>query len=182
MRLNEAIKKLSGLDPRERRLVLIAGIAIGCWAFMSWIVQPLWDQAGVLGEHIERQEQRLHAMGRVLAQAASVEQDSTGGLAADVMETEDTQRVFLGELESLSRTSDVRVNLKPRPVARDGKLSRFDVELDVEGSQDALFGFLDALLGMPRLLTVERLRLSSVPMKEHHLRASLVIQRVALQP
>ncbi len=178
--LNELLKKVLALDARERRLILMAGIALGCWAFISWIVQPLWDRAGELREHIQRQEKKLSAISRLLAQASAAD-PASGGAAVDVAETDDAQRSFLGELESLSRNSDVRVNLKPRPGTMDGKVSRFEVELDVEGSQEQLLGFLDALLQMPRLLTIERLRLSSVPLKENYLRASLVIQRTALR-
>ena len=32
----------AALRPREKRLSLIAGVLIGCWLFLSWLVQPLW--------------------------------------------------------------------------------------------------------------------------------------------
>jgi hypothetical protein len=53
--------------------------------------------------------------------------------------------------------------------------------LDVEGPQQNLLAFLDALLAMPRLITIERLRLSTFASKERLLRANLIIQRVTFQ-
>ena len=84
------------------------------------------------------------------------------------------------EVEALSTRSNLQLNLKPRPMKREERMSRFEVELDVEGSQSNLLAFLDALLSMPKLITIERLRISSVPGKENTLRANLVIQKITL--
>ena len=59
-------------------------------------------------------------------------------------------------------------------------MSRFEVELDVDGSQQELMTFLDALLRMPKLIAVERIRISSVPAKADLLCANLVIQKLTL--
>ena len=170
------------LRPRERRLALIASVLIGCWALVSWVAQPLWERNRDLHLHIESQTGKLQALSRLLAQAQTIERQYQGMAAyLQTTDTEEARGTFLNELEALSRSASLQVNLKPRPVKREGHISRFEVELDVEGSQDRLLGFLDALFGMPRLMTIERLRLASIPMKENWLRANLVIQRLVLQ-
>ena len=169
------------LRPRERRLALIAAVLIGCWALVSWVVQPLWERVRDVGLRVETQTQKLDALSRLLSKGPSIEQGYQS--VAVYLEREDDAQVqgsFLNALEMLSRESKVELNLKPRPVKREDFVSRFEVELEAEGAQDDLLGFLDALLRMPKLIAIERLRISSVPGREQALRANLVIQKLTL--
>lgn len=167
--------------PRERRLAMIAAVLIGCWGLVSWVAQPLWDRIQDARSKVELQTEKLDALRRLLAEASAIEQDYAGRASyLDAADDERAQSAFLNTLETLSRDANLQVDLKPRPMKREGRLSRFEVELSVEGSQEQLLGFLDALLGMPRLITIERMRLSSIPLKENWVRANLVIQKLAL--
>ena len=178
---SQGMKGSLRLRPRERRLVLVASVLIGCWVLVSWLVQPLWDRVRDLRLHLETQIEKLDALSHLLEQAPSIErayQKIAPYLRAG--DDEQSQGSFLNELETLSRSSNLQINLKPRTVKREEHMSRFEVELDVEGSQENLLTFLDAILRMPRLVAVERLRISSVPAKEHLLRANLVIHQLSL--
>ena len=168
--------------PRERRLALGAGVVIGCWALVSWVVQPLWDRATETRRYVGAQTEKLDALGRLLAQSSSVEGEYAA--VAGYVQTGDEaqlQTALLGELESLARQSSVQLGLTPRPVKRQEYLSRFDIELDAEGSQSNLLTFLDALLRMPRLVAIERLRFSGVPLKPDLVRATIVLQHLSFQ-
>jgi len=174
---------MTALRPRERRLALIAGVLIGCWAFLSWLVHPLWERVQDLRLQVETQTQKLEGFSRLLARAPSIEREY--GAAAPYLEAGDAeaaQRMFLDELESLSRGSGVRLNLKPRPLRQEGPMSRFEVELDAEGNQPQTLAFLDALLRLPKLLTVERVRISAAPAKPDVLRANVVLQQLTFSP
>ena len=81
----------------------------------------------------------------------------------------------------MARRAGVQLGLKQRPKKPDEKLSRFEVELDIEGSQSQTLSFLDALFRVPRLIVIERLRLATVPGKEGALRADLVVQKLTLR-
>ena len=169
------------LRPRERRLSLIAAVIISSWIVVSVLVQPLWDRTRELQLHVETQTEKLDALSRLLEQAPSIEREYQE-LSA-YLEVEDDERAqgsFLNELEALSSRQHLKLSLKQRPIKREERVSRFEVEVDVEGSQDNLLAFLDALLGMPRLIAIERLRISSIPAKENVLRANLVIQKLTL--
>ncbi len=175
------MKVVLALRPRERRLALIAAILIGCWVFVSWIVLPLWDLVRDLRLRVEADTKRLRALSHLLAQVPDIERDHqqyAGYLEA--ADDEQAPAAFLGELEALARRSNVQLNLKPRPGKREERISRFDVELDVEGSQQSLMAFLDELLRIPKLITVERLRISAAPAKPDLLRANLVLQKLTL--
>ena len=171
------------LRPRELRLALMASALILCWAFVAIHLQPLWDRVQELHRHIETQQEKLTALGRLLAQAPTVEHHHEGvTIYLEAEDDEQARQSFLNELEALSRGASLQLNLKPRAVKRDGRLSRFDIELDAEGSQQNLMSFLDALVSLPRLITIERLRISGVPTKRDLLRANLVIQKLTLHP
>ena len=180
--MTAAQAKAMPFRPRERRLALVAACVIGCWVLVSWVVQPLWNRAGELRRHVETQTEKLEKFSRLLAEVPALERERqrlAGYLRAE--NEEQAQSGFLNDLEALSRQSNLHINLKPRPMKREGQVSRFEVELDLEGSQESLLAFLDALLRLPRLVQIERLRLSSVPTKEQLLRADLVVQKLTLQ-
>lgn len=169
------------LRPRERRFAFIAAVALGCWSVLSLMVQPLWDVGQDVSARVQGQRQKLAAIARSLAQSRAVVRDA--GRLAPLLAGEPAggagSAALLGELESLSRTASVTLNLKPRPAVREGQVSRMEVELDLEGSQSGLLNFLDALLRLPRLLTVERLRISTIPAKPDTLRANLILQHLS---
>jgi Tfp pilus assembly protein PilO len=159
----------------------MASVLIGCWALLSWLVQPMWERVRDLRLRVETQTERFEALSRLLAQAPSIEREYAQ--MAAYLEPEDNEQAqgsFLSDLEALSRGANVQLSLKPRPMKREERSSRFEVELDVEGSQQNLMIFLDALLRMPRLIAIDRLRISTVPAKENALRANLVIQQLTL--
>ncbi len=177
------MKSPVAFQPRERRLALIAGIVISCWAFLSLLLQPLWEQVRDLRLEVQTHTDRLESLGSLLSRAPAIERDYqvVAAYLEEAGEGTGEQGTFLNELEALSRASQVRLNLKPRPVrVLDERVSRFEVELDVEGLQPNLMGFLDTLLRMPALIEIERLRISAVPVKINTLRATVVIQKLSL--
>lgn len=171
-----------GFRPRERRLALSAAILIGCWVLLSWVVLPLWDQIREARLQVEMQTARLEAVGRLLVQAPVVERAYQG--LTPYLETEDDERAhsaLLSELEALSRSANLEINLKPRPAKPMDRIRAVEIELDVEGAQMDLMVFLDSLLRMPRLVAIERLRISSVHSRQDVLRANLVLQHLILR-
>jgi Tfp pilus assembly protein PilO len=176
------MKWLPTLRPRERRLALIAAVMIGSWGLVSWAVQPLWDRTRDLGSHVGAQQEKLAALTRLFGQRSSIERDYQALAPYLAMEKEgQLPGAFLNELEALSRLSNLQVNFKPRPVKQEEHLSRFEVELDLEGAQAQLMAFLDSLFTIPKFVAIERLRISSIPTKEDLLRANLVIQRLVIK-
>lgn len=176
------MKPVLTLKPRERRLALIAAVFIASWALVSWLVQPLWDRLRELHLHVEAHAEKLQAMQRLLEQAPSIERDYES--ASPYLQSPDddgTPQSFLKGLEALSRRSSVQLNLKPHPGKSDERVSRFEVEIELEGSQPNLLAFLDELLHVQTLITIERLRMSTAPSTTHLLRANLLLQRVTLQ-
>lgn len=181
MRLDAGRAALA-LRPRERRLALVALVVIGCWAFVSWLVQPLWARLRTLQRRVEAQTERLDALSRLLAQAPLVERAyASAAPYLAVRDAEEDQRAFLHELETLSRQSSVQLNLKPRSLKGEERLSRFEVELDLEGAQAQVLTFLDALFRMPRLMTIERLRFFTAPANPQVLRANLLLHALSLR-
>ncbi len=175
------LKLLPKLHPRERRLALMAVIVLGAWFLISRVIQPLWNRLSDVSRRVGAQQERLDALNRLLVQASSIEQEYQRVASYLVPEDEtQMQGAFLNELEALSRASNLQVSFKPRPIKHEARVNQFEVELDLEGPQDQLMAFLDALLRMPKFVTIERLRISSIPTKEQVLRANLVIQKLTI--
>ena len=183
VKLLNVTRALHGLRPRERRFSLIVAVAIGCYGLISGVIVPLWEQGKQLRTHTETQSEKLRSISRLLASAGTVEHWHQAFAPYLEREEEDRmQQTYLAELESLSRESGIALNLKPHSARQVDHASRFDVEVDAEGSQQQLLEFLDALLKLQRLMTIERIRIATVPAKESLLRATLALQYVSLSP
>ena len=175
-----AIKSIPSMRPREFRMAMIAGGLISCWGVVSLIVQPLWDRNRDLRLEVETRTERLSVVSRLLEQAPAIE-NNYQQIAPYLQQNDDaSQGAFLNELENLSRQSQVRMNMKPRAVKQESRVDRYEVELDLEGTQEQIMSFVDAVLRLPKLITVERLRLISAPTREQLLRANLVLQKLSL--
>lgn len=171
------------MKPRERRLALIAGVLIGCWLIVSLLVQPLWDRTRQLSERVQGHAEKLIGLREILQRERAIERRYQRAAAYfSTQAAEDNHRVLLKELEAISRAAGLKLNLKPRPARRDERLVRTEIELDLEGAQGSLLKFIDQLLRMPKLLVIERLRLSVIPTRTDTLRANLVIQALTPAP
>jgi hypothetical protein len=174
--------QLKTLQPRERRLALIAGVVIGCWVLLVYLVQPLWARTQELNERVRQETERLEAMSSLVERAGPA-QEAYLAVAPLLGQGEAGANAafFLNALESMAQSAGVRLNIAPRSsVSADG-VSRSNVELDAEGEQQNIIAFLDAVLTMPALASIERLRVSMAPGKSDLLRANLLVQHIQLQ-
>ena len=175
-------KRLLTLHPRERRLLLGSMAIGGCWALTAGFVQPLWDRVRESRLSVETHVKKLGMLSHLVTQAQLIEQEYHRLIGyLDQRGTDQARGAFLNELEALSRTAGVTLNLKPRPIKEVDHLNRFEVEVDAEGSSEHVLAFLDALMRMPSLVTIERLRIAIQPSKARQLRASLLVQRILLR-
>lgn len=169
------------LKPRERRLALGAGIVILSWGVVSFLLQPLWSRMDALKSEVESQTEKLDALNALIARQHTVAQ-AYERVAAYLQPAEGGDHAgLLNDLEILARQAELHLNLKPRPGKRDAHGERVEVEVDVEGPQARVLAFLDELLRLPRLVSVERLRLASVPAKNDIVRANLVLHHLILR-
>lgn len=175
------MKPLPALKPRERRLALIAVVFIASWALIAWLVQPLWDRLRELHLDVGTHTEKFQAMQRLLEEAPAIERDYER--YAPYLQSPDddgTPQAFMKGLEAMSRRSSVQINLKPHQRKSDKDVTQFEVEIELEGSQPNLLAFLDELLLVKTLITIERLRLSTAP-TPGLLRANLLLQRLTLR-
>ena len=175
------MKPFPTLKPRERRLALVAAVFIAGWALVAWLVQPLWDRLRELHLDVRTHAEKFQAMQRLLEQAPSIERDYEQYVPYLQSPDDDgTPQSFMKGLEALSRRSSVQLNLKPHQQKPDKGVTRFEVEIELEGSQPNLLAFLDELLLVKTLITIERLRISTAP-TPGLLRATLLLHRLTLQ-
>lgn len=179
----EGKKALGPLGPRERRLALAASLLIGCWLLVGWVVGPLWERIQAVQTRTQANREKIEALTRLLEQAgttASGYRREVVGYVESASQEGAAGEALLQELEALSRSSGVQVDLKPRPGKAEAQFNRLEVEVNLEGSQEDVLTFLDGVFRMPRLLTIERLRLSANPIKGDLLRANLLINDLSL--
>jgi Tfp pilus assembly protein PilO len=170
------------LRPRERRLLLITIVIVGCAALVMWIVQPLWDHMSELRRRVDSSSDKLQVLSRLMARAPEVDEEYAALTPyLTVMGDGPLRRQLLNELERLAGQAELQLTLKPRPVKVEAGIARLEVEVEVEGSQRQLLRFVDALLDLERLVAVERLRLASIPAKVDRLRLNVLVQQFVLR-
>ena len=174
---------ITRLSTRERQLAVAAAAVIGCWAAVAWLVLPLWDRAQRLGEQAANARRRLEAMQRLITREGDVARRDASYAAFHAASTgAPTAPSLLDALEEWARADGVQISLKPRPVRREGEVTRAAVEVDIEGGQDALLAFLRRILSQPALIELDRLKITMTAAAERPLRASLLVTQMTLPP
>ncbi|MBI4597692.1 MAG: type 4a pilus biogenesis protein PilO [Candidatus Omnitrophica bacterium] len=176
------MKLFPRLRPRERRLALVGLVIFACWMLVLGVVDPLWRHVAALRTSAETELNLARELSALLAQAPEIgRQYEQFGRYLEAASPEADRSALFSALETLARSANVQLNLKPLPVKEEERLMRFPVELDLEGGSHDVLAFTDALLRLPRLIAVDRLRISVVPARESRLRANLVLQQLVLR-
>ena len=167
---------------RETALAWAAAMIIICWVGLSLVGEPLWKRSADLERQMMVAQKKLERLQQLAARQGAIEQAvrAWSQFWSDQPD-EQLQQEYLEELERLAATKDLHLNVKPHPIRRQGEVSRFEVELEVESSQEQLLAFLDQLLAHPSLLELDRLRISSTASKDHPLKADCVISKVVIK-
>ena len=160
-------------------LVVLAGLST--WMLSVWLGLSLWNRLKELDRQqlvAWQQRARLEALA---ARQPHIEQQARiyASFWADGSD-EFLQQALFDELEQFAAEDGLQLNLKPRPIQRDGDVHRLGVELEVEATQGSLLAFLDRLFSSPSLFELERVRISTAASAEYPLRATLVVNKVVI--
>ena len=170
------------LLPREQQLAIAALGVMVSWVVVSWIGLPLWNHLNQLDQQRLLAEKKLTRLKELASRKPIIEQAYQRYARFRSAEPDERiQQAFLNELEQLGQGGEFSMNLKPRPAQRQGDVTRFGVELDVEATQQDLLAFLDRLLASASLLELERLRISTTASKDHPLKATLLVNKVIVR-
>lgn len=167
---------------RERHLAIMTAALVATWLVVSWVVLPLWDRLSLLHQQGGGSEEKLARLQTLLHHRGDIErqyQQYTAYFSRDPDEV--LHSAFLDELEELAGAEGLQINLKPQSVERDDRLNRVTVELDVDGTQEAILGFLERLLTAPQLMEVERFRVSTTASVDRPVQASVVVTKLVLR-
>lgn len=168
-------------NPRERRLLVFAGVAVGMWFVFARFFEPLWERAQELSQQVASQSAKVDKLNELFAKRQAIDQEYQLIQPYVSEEAPDADpATFLGELEALARRADVQVDLRPKPAVRRGDVTRVGLEIDLNAPQDHVLAFLDAVFNMPRLIEIKRVHISSAPGRSGLLRAHLVMEQLVL--
>lgn len=167
------------LQARERKLVLAASVILITWGMMTWFGFPLWDQFQTLQQQATVSGKKLARLRELVARKPLIEQQYRAYAGFWSEESDELiEGAFLDELEQLARSGQLQISVKPRPVQREGSVSRLGVEVDVDGTQAALLGFLQQLLAAPSLIELARLRVSTTVSTDRPLKGSVLVSKI----
>ncbi len=169
------------VSPREQTLALATVVIVCVSAATSRFGLPKLDRLSQLEQQEDVAQRKLARLRELAARQSQIERAYQSSASFRAREPDEVMlAAFLDELEQLARAKTVQMNLKPRPIRREGVLVRLGVELELDGTQEALLGFLDSLFAGPNLIELERLRIGPSPSKGLPLRATLLVNEVGV--
>jgi len=168
---------------RERKLTIVTVMVILVSVIVSWLGLPLWNRLTQLDQATLVSQKKLARLRELASRKPAIEQAYQAYTPFRSPESDEViQGTFLDELEQLARAGNLQISLKPRPIQRQGHMSRLGIELEIGATQQALLAFLDQLLTRTSLIELERLRISTTVSKEYPLRATLLVNKVVVHP
>lgn len=174
---------MRGMSLRDRKRVLVVGVGLVSWLVIGWGGVPLWHRLTHLEQESSSSRQRMAQLQELLRRQPVIEQQARAYANFSSDESEEmAQRRLLDELEAWAGEANVQLNLKPKPIQREGTVSRLGVEVELDSTQDALLAFLDRVLTAPALLELDRLQISATASNDALLRAHLTVSRVLIRP
>ena len=175
------IRRALRVSAREQKLLLVAVILLALGVLWG-VGRPLWSRLRQLTQRTSASSQQLERFRELAARTSVIERKAQAYAPLVSTEPEELlQRQFLDELEQWARVENLQINLAPRPIQREGSVSRLGVELDVDASQDVLLAFLDRVLNAPSLIELSRLQISAGTSHDSSLKASLLVDKVIVR-
>ena len=167
---------MKALTDRERLMALAAALTLGSAVIAARVLGPMWDHAQRLQAQVTRMSGQLHAAQRT-SRAGAVGSEAAALIQQERLALQDPQpqlRLF-EELDVLARQSGVRLDLRPSASEEPGVLAA------LEGGQAQVLAFLDAVMGMRRLISIEQVRLTGGGGAAGSVRMELALQLASLE-
>ena len=167
---------------RDTPPVILAGMALlPAGILLSGMASSLGHRLHRVNRELLVTQQRLRQVQTLIASQPHVERRARGYATFwSEGSDESVQRAFLDELEQFAREGNLSLNLKPRPIQREGEVRRLSVELELEATQGGLLAFLDRLFRQPSPLALERLRIAPSASSDLPLKATLIVNKAII--
>lgn len=174
---------MRGISLRDRKRVLVVGVGLFSWLVIGLGGLPLWHRLTHLEQEAFSSRQSMAQFQELLRRQTIIEQQASAYANYASADSEEAlQRRLLDELEEWAGEANAQLNLKPKPIQREGGVSRLGVEVELDSTQEVLLAFLDRVLTAPTLLELDRLQISAMASKDSPLRTHLTVSRVLIQP
>jgi len=174
------LEKLSG---KERTGLFIAVVFVFLVILDRAILAPINDRIGQINREIKIGEKQL-AMGlRNVSQKELVagERKNYAQYLKNTGSDEEKTAAMLSEIENLAKKTGVSlVDMKPRPAQNVDFYIQYSIDVEAEGTMDALESFLYQLNASTQLLRAQKLRLNLKDKDASIVKASVQITKLSI--
>jgi len=173
---------LAKLSQKEKTGLFISMILVSLVILDRLILTPINDRIQQINREIKINEKQL-AMGlRNLNQKelVSSEYNKYASYLKNSGSDEETTTAILSEIENLAQKSGVSlIAMKPQQAQNIDFHKEYTIEVEAEGSMDALVRFLYELNASPQLLRAEKLRLNLKDKDSSVVKATIQITKIS---
>jgi Tfp pilus assembly protein PilO len=177
-------KLISGLSPKERKVLAFASIIAAAAILDRLLVAPSMDQLRVIDGKIAEQQRVIEQNLRFLTHRDSIIKEAAvykDYYAKSVQTEEVVIADFLKKVESLATKSEITL-VKVFPDGEDVQQNylKYLVTLDCSGKLENIANFMYAVNSSPELLKVEKMNLLTNPRDAERIQATITISKMIM--
>jgi Tfp pilus assembly protein PilO len=179
------VNRFNQFTPREKKIAVFSGIAIGIFLVDALIVRPLKTGIESMNQKISIQEKKTLHQIRSLSQKPKI--DASYIKILDSIEIpkdsdEEIRTSMLRDVEQFARASNLYLSeVKPQVSLEKGDYDEFSVRMQVDGTLEELMTFLAELVRTKKLYSVDTLRMVPHPDDHNKIRASITLLRTVFR-
>jgi Tfp pilus assembly protein PilO len=179
-------KFISGLSPKERKVLAFAAIIVLAALFDRLLVAPSMNRLHAIENNITEQQKIIEQNMRFLAHRDRIIKEAAvykDFYAKGVQTEEAVIADFLKKIESLATQSQVAL-VKVSPDGQDFQKDylKYLVTLDCSGKLENITNFLYAVNSSPELLKVEKMNLLANARDTEKIQATITISKMIMGP
>jgi len=182
--VNEINKFIAGLDPKQKKLLVIAVVIVVAALFDRLLIGPTMSRLSAIEDDIAKEEVTIKQDFRFLGYKDRIvkEHDEiTPFLTKDVSTDEEMVAAFLRKIESLA--SQMKVNLikiSPSAGEQDAEYWKYQADLECSGELADVISFMHLVNSDTDLMKVDKFNFSAKKSDTDEIKATMTIEKIVV--
>ncbi len=177
---------ISGLSPKEKKILYIAGGLVCLALFDRLVVGPISRESNLLEERIDSQTKLIEKNLMILQYKDKIigEDELHGDFYANLDSTQDQRTAFfLSEVEKLAKSSNVALtNINPVYSELKKGFIRSTLSIECSGKMEALTDFIYSIEDSQKPMRVASFEISPKNRDDYEAKCALTVEKIIIMP
>ncbi len=182
--MNEITKFISGLNPLQRKLLIITGVLVVAALFDRLLIGPTMSRLSSIEEDIVKEEATIKQDMRFLGYKDKVTKEAeeiAPFLTHDKATDEEVIAGFLKTIENLAAQAKVTlIKVNPGPGEQDAQYWKYQADLDCSGNFADVVAFMHLVNSNTELMKVLKFSFSAKKADSDEIKATMTIEKIVV--